>query len=226
MFEESYGHRVDVDATFKCVLKRDIFVQGLLLKWQEQVLPSATTFADALHQARTAEEQEKQLGEMHHRSYVSRKESAERDPQGKAAKANGKAPNVEQPVLTPPAERMIQRSSPRDRSKVQCYRCHGFGHTARECPLRRASTEARGSGGTHSGSSSAVTVARSEDPGDYCQRLRQEWVDAEFSRLAGAYCPETSGWYTGTPLLCNCGSCWNTGGCSRGSWFISDHNVV
>ena len=61
----------------KGVLKRDIFVQGLLLKWQEKVLPSATTFADALHQARTAEEQEKQLGEMHHRSHLGRKESTE-----------------------------------------------------------------------------------------------------------------------------------------------------
>lgn len=38
-------------------------MQGLLLKWQEEVLPSAKTFADALHQVRTAEEQEKQLGE-------------------------------------------------------------------------------------------------------------------------------------------------------------------
>ena len=183
---------MDVDVTFKGVLKRDIFVQGLLLKWQEKVLPSATTFADALHQARTAEEQEKQLGEMHHRSYLGRKESTERDPQGKAPKANGRALPVQQPVSTPPVERMIPRSSPRDRSKVQCYRCHGFGHTARECPLKRAATETRGSGGTHSGSSSAVTVERSEDLGDYCQRLRQEWVEAEFSRLAGAYCPEAS----------------------------------
>ena len=122
--------------------------------------------------------------------YLSQKESAEQDRQGKAAKANGKAPTVEQPVLTPPAEQTIQRSSPRDRSKVQCYHCHGCGHTALECPLRRAATEARGSGGTHSGSSPAVIVERSEDLGDYCQRLRQEWVEADFSRLAGAYCPE------------------------------------
>ena len=62
---------------------------------------------------------------------------------------------------------------------------------ARECPLEKAATKARGGGGTYSGSSSAVTVAWSEDPGDYCQRL-QEWVDSEFSRLAGAYCPEAS----------------------------------
>lgn len=61
VFEESYGHRGDVEAAFKRVLKRDVFVQGLLLKWQEKVLPSATIFADALHQARTAEEQERQL---------------------------------------------------------------------------------------------------------------------------------------------------------------------
>ena len=94
------------------------------------MLPSATTFADALHQARTAEEQEKQLGEMHHRSHLDRKESTERDAQGKAAKENGEALPVEKPVSTSPAERMIQRSGPRDRSKLQCYRCHGFGHTA------------------------------------------------------------------------------------------------
>ena len=49
------GHRVDIDVTFKGALKRDIFVHWLLLKWQEKVLLSAKTFADALHQARTAE---------------------------------------------------------------------------------------------------------------------------------------------------------------------------
>ncbi len=62
LFEDGYGHRPDVDSAFKSVLKRDLFVQGLLLKWQEKVLPTTTTFADALHLVQAAEEQERQLG--------------------------------------------------------------------------------------------------------------------------------------------------------------------
>ena len=42
-------------------LKCDIFVQGLQYHWQEKVLPTATTFCDALYQARANEEQAKQL---------------------------------------------------------------------------------------------------------------------------------------------------------------------
>ena len=33
LFEKSYGHRAGLDQGFKEVLKRDLFVQGLLLKW-------------------------------------------------------------------------------------------------------------------------------------------------------------------------------------------------
>ena len=40
-------------------------MQGLWLKWQEKVLPSAKTFHDALHQAHAAEQQEKQLSSLH-----------------------------------------------------------------------------------------------------------------------------------------------------------------
>ena len=43
------------------LLKQDLFVQGLLLKWHEKVLSSANSYLDALHQARAAEEQQKQL---------------------------------------------------------------------------------------------------------------------------------------------------------------------
>ena len=60
LFDKSYGKRVGMDEESKQLLKRDLFVQGLLLKWQ--VLPSsAATFADALYKARTMEEQDKQL---------------------------------------------------------------------------------------------------------------------------------------------------------------------
>ena len=67
LFEKSYGNRSGLDQAFKEVLKRDLFVQGLLLKWQEKVLPSAKTFADAPYQARMIEEQERQLLEIHQR---------------------------------------------------------------------------------------------------------------------------------------------------------------
>ena len=49
------------DREWMRVLARDLFIQGLLLKWQEKVLPSAETFADALYQARTMEEQSMQF---------------------------------------------------------------------------------------------------------------------------------------------------------------------
>ena len=58
LFEKSYGKRVGMDQASKEMLKKDLFVQGLMLKWQEKVLPSATTFSDALHQARLAEDQD------------------------------------------------------------------------------------------------------------------------------------------------------------------------
>ena len=38
LFDDRYGHRADVDATFKAVLKRVLFVQCLVLKWLEKVL--------------------------------------------------------------------------------------------------------------------------------------------------------------------------------------------
>ena len=54
LFEKSYGKREGMELASKELLKRDLFVQGLSLKWQEKVLPSAATFADALHQAKAA----------------------------------------------------------------------------------------------------------------------------------------------------------------------------
>ena len=64
-----------MDQASKDMLKRDLFVQGLLWKWQEKVLPSsANTFGDALYQARVAEEQEKQLSDLHKRDQGSSKQ--------------------------------------------------------------------------------------------------------------------------------------------------------
>ena len=57
-----------MDESSCAILKRDLFNQGLLLKWQEKILPSAETFADALYQVRTMEEQSKQLTCMHQKA--------------------------------------------------------------------------------------------------------------------------------------------------------------
>lgn len=65
LLEPSYRCQAGTDAESNQILKRDLFVQKLLLKWKGKVLPSATTFVDALYQARAAEEQEKQLQVMH-----------------------------------------------------------------------------------------------------------------------------------------------------------------
>ena len=167
LFESSYGHRTDVDMTFKEILKRDIFVQGLLLKWQEKVLPSAVSFADALYQARAAEKQEKQLGAMHPKAFHSQKEGFKEAP-GKSARGDNRPTSQDQPAVS-------RGTGSRDMSQVQCYKCHGYwhtarDHTARDCPLRRQATEARGSGG--SGSSSTVMGEVSEDPSSHCRKLQ------------------------------------------------------
>ena len=65
LFERSYGRRKGIDESRKEMLKIDFFVQGLWLKWQEKVLPSAKTFHDALHQAHAAKQQEKHLSSLH-----------------------------------------------------------------------------------------------------------------------------------------------------------------
>ena len=52
------GSTVLFSQKLKHMLKRDLFVQALLMKWQEKVLLSAKTFSYALYQARVAKEQE------------------------------------------------------------------------------------------------------------------------------------------------------------------------
>ena len=56
LFGKNYNRRMGMDEESKQLLKRDLFVQGLLLKRQEKVLPSSVTmFADTLYKARTVE---------------------------------------------------------------------------------------------------------------------------------------------------------------------------
>ena len=93
-------------------------------------------------------------------------------------KGRDKSPHVEQSSLP---------ANTQDKSRIQCYKCHAWGHTVRECPLKKSATEASGSGLAGSGSSSTVTVDEAEEPSGQCQRLQQAWVDGEFQRLSEVY---------------------------------------
>ncbi len=112
----------------------------LVLWWQEKVLPTAESFADALHQARTAEEQQRQLAAMHKRDPPSRptpnrpvvggSNGEGREGSGGPAAIDGVPPRAHQP---------------RNRRSVQCYRCHGgMGHLSRDCPAAKPPGEAEG----------------------------------------------------------------------------------
>ena len=58
LFDRSYGCWSGMNQESKNLLKHDLFVLGLKMKWQEKVLPLTQTFDDSLHQATTVEEQE------------------------------------------------------------------------------------------------------------------------------------------------------------------------
>lgn len=44
LVKKSYGRRAGMDHASMEMLKRDLFVQGLLMRWPEKVVPSASTF--------------------------------------------------------------------------------------------------------------------------------------------------------------------------------------
>ena len=103
LFDKSYGRRTGMDEGSKEMLKRDFFVQGLLLKWQEKVLPSSKTFSDVLHQARAAEQQKRQLIKLH-QSGRSVKSGASSKPSASAKAVSGSASQSRKdPRVTPAA---------------------------------------------------------------------------------------------------------------------------
>ena len=53
LFEKSYRNESGIDPAFRRTLKRDLFVQGLILKWQEKVLPTTENFTEALYLRRS-----------------------------------------------------------------------------------------------------------------------------------------------------------------------------
>ena len=122
LFEKSYGKRQGMDLTSKELLKRDLFVQGLSLKWQEKVLPSAATFADALHQVRAAEEQDTLLGELHRGRPPDK--SSDKPPPSRSSSQNRSVGGGD-------SERGLDLRTSDTRRGVRprrCYICHSLQH--------------------------------------------------------------------------------------------------
>lgn len=108
------------------MLKRDLSVQGLLLKWQEKVLPSAETFADGLHQARASEEQTPQWANLHGAGgSCPRGKETDKEVENNKTKTPAKEKNSSQRVLC-------------------CRKCRSTCHLLRDCPMRKQPEEIPG----------------------------------------------------------------------------------
>ena len=186
LFEKSYGKRQGMDLASKELLKRDLFVQGLSLKSQEKVLPSAATFADALHQVRAAEEQDTLLGELHPGHPPDK--SSDKPPPSRSSSQNRSVGGGD-------SERGSDLRTSDTRRGVRprrCYICHSLQHQTYECPQRNDPSEASGwdCSRQKTATSSAVSAARTiegESLSEQCERLQQEWAAAERQRMSKEY---------------------------------------
>ncbi len=205
LFDQSYGQRSGMDRDSKTLLKRDLFVQGLLLKWQVKVLPSAKSFEDSLHQARSAEEQEKQLTEIHgseavkHQQRKQFQSSTFQQPKTQAWmpwQSSGSSPGTSSKGSSP-ITREERPSGERKwtRGGGQCFSCGSYRHKERECPQRKPPSEARGRqeqsrerrtlGNIRQATAEegSGTTAK-ESLTDRCQRPQEELTEAEFQRMS------------------------------------------
>ena len=152
-----------------------------MLKWQEKVLPSAKTFHDALYQARAAEQQEKQLLSLHCSGSVTKLNSN--------LKPMASARTQKTTVTFQRETRLAKPDTAPRKSQVPglCYECHQPGHHWCECPESKPPSETLGKvRASQQATSLAVSVAHSHETlEDRCQRLRQEWVDADMVNIAG-----------------------------------------
>ena len=128
LFDKSYGNREGMDQASKNMLKRDLFVQGLLWKCQEKVLSSsADTVDDALYQARIAEEQGRQLSDLHKREQDPDKTFT---PHNRTQATEGKSESVKSTAKTGRTQQQASDDSrPQQRPfKGRCRKCSTFGH--------------------------------------------------------------------------------------------------
>ena len=84
--------------------------------------------------------------------------------------------------------RLAKQDTVPKKSKVSglCYECRGPGHHWRDCPERKPPSEAPGRNRAGQRATSSA-VSSHETLEDRCQRLRQEWVNAEFLLLSQGY---------------------------------------
>ncbi len=146
--------------------KRDLFIQGLSLRWQEKVVPSASTFADALHKARVVEEHDRQLAEIH----KGRMDRGDKSFLKKAVKPTLKA-------VTP------SDSPPKVQQGRGCFKCGSLRHRAYACPQRKPPTETPGKAAP--APSNQVTGAELLD--QRCAQLQAELAEVEHRRMLGDY---------------------------------------
>ena len=134
LFDKSYGQREGMDQASKGMLKRDLFVQGLMWKWQEKVLPSANSFDDALYQARVAEEQERQLSDLHRRDLVPSKHFTLQRKRPPSLPGGDKEPSriTLKPEGAQPQSGGGASTQPKP-FRGKCRKCFGFGHKMRDC---------------------------------------------------------------------------------------------
>ena len=143
LFEKSYGHNQGMDTASKAMLKRDLFVQGLHIRWQEKVLLSADTFENALFQVRLAEQQQLDLAHLHKRQ------------SGYLLSQSRQGARSTNPQLNP------SNQAPRGayQSPGPCYSCGQLGHKQSNCPLARPPKEATGNGRTTNAVTSTPSYA-------------------------------------------------------------------
>jgi len=177
LFERSYGNRAGMDSESKALLKRDLFTQGLLRKWQEKILPSAATFHDVLFQARAAEEQEHTLSELHG------------TPSPK--------PNLPYTTSLPPKRtyRQNDRESPYTNSSRSwprpqgaCFSCGKLGHLQKDCPLSKPPPDSSGHSPKPANAISAPVPTNAQQ--QHQTRRDQLWKELttlEFQHLTDTY---------------------------------------
>ena len=182
LFDKSYGVRHGMDTASKATLKRDLFVQGLHLKWQERVLPSAESFEDALFQARIAEEQERDLAYLHKQHPIYQYSDFRRDVEPSSTYASKKQSTGAKPLQN-------------TEFLGTCFSCGKVGHRQRDCPLTIPPSEATG----HiKATNSVITITESlsqpkpqNSAADQCAKLHLALADPEFQQMSQTYTSHT-----------------------------------